>query len=168
MALLVFGLTTQGSSRALDAAMRAGRTPPAPQAARSLAVLDGVAGATASLASWRGHVVIVNFWAAWCPTCIAEAARIERAQRLLASTGAGTVVGIDYKDVSSAAIRYVHRYRLSYPNLRDPDGSFAGAYGTDVLPETFVLDRRSRVVALLRGEVSDAWLKSAIARAERA
>jgi cytochrome c biogenesis protein CcmG/thiol:disulfide interchange protein DsbE len=169
VALLAYGLSQQGASRALDAAVQAGQTPAAPDATRSLPVLDGVAGGSASLEHWRGKVVVVNFWASWCDTCSAEAKVIEAAQRSLAASGAGTVVGIDYKDVGSDAIQYVHRYGLTYPSLRDVDGSFAGAYGTIALPETFVLDRRLQVVALARAEItSESWLLNSIARAERA
>ena len=97
-----------------------------------------------------------------------ESPMIERAERSLAASGAGTVVGIDYKDVSSQALGFIATHGLSYPNLRDITGSFATAYGTDALPETFVLDRRERVVALWRGPVpSEAALKQAIALAER-
>ena len=169
VAILAYGLTQQGSSRALDEAIAAGRTPAAPDATRQLPVLDGIAARAASLARWRGHVLIVNFWASWCDTCRAEVPYLERAQRELAASGAGTVLGVDYKDVASDAIGYATAQGITFPNLRDRDGSFAAVYGTVALPETFVLDSRSRVVALERGPVLDQeWLNRAIARAERA
>jgi cytochrome c biogenesis protein CcmG/thiol:disulfide interchange protein DsbE len=168
VALLIFGLTQQGESRALDNAIAAGHPLPAPNATRSLPVLNRVDASTASLAHWRGKIVVVNFWAKWCDTCLDEAPLIEQAQRQLARSGEGTVVGIDYKDISSQALGFVAQHGLSYPNLRDIDGSFGSAYGTDALPETFVLDRNMHVVALRRGEVpGEAWLRAAIAHAER-
>lgn len=166
--LLIYGLTQQGESRALDNAIAAGHPLAAPDAALALPVLNRVDASTASLARWRGKVVVINFWAKWCDTCLDEAPLIERAQRELARAGAGTVIGIDYKDVGSQALGFVAQHGLSYPNLRDIDGSFGSAYGTDALPETFVLDRRMRVVALMRGEVpGEGWLRAAIAHAER-
>ena len=168
VALLVYGLTQQGSSRALDQAIAAGHTPAAPAAMRALPVLNGVPRHTASLADWRGQVVIANFWASWCDTCAAEVSYLERAERQLAASGKGTVIGIDYKDVGSQALRYASAHGLTFPNVRDLDGSFAAVYGTVALPETFVLDARSRVVALERGPVlNQTWLTKAIAKAER-
>jgi cytochrome c biogenesis protein CcmG/thiol:disulfide interchange protein DsbE len=166
--LLIYGLTQQGESRALDAGVADHHYLRAPQAARALPVLDRVAASRAALTHWRGKVIVVNFWAKWCDTCLDEAPLIERAQRALARSGAGTVIGVDYKDISSQALQFIGQEGISYPNLRDIDGSFGGAYGTDALPETFVLDRHLRVVAVSRGEVPDeAWLTNAIAFAQR-
>jgi cytochrome c biogenesis protein CcmG/thiol:disulfide interchange protein DsbE len=166
--LLVYGLTQQGESRALDAGVADQHYLPAPQAARVLPVLDRVDAGSASLRRWRGTVVVINFWAKWCDTCLDEAPLIEQAQRGLARSGAGTVIGIDFKDISSQALQFIGQEGLTYPNLSDIDGSFGNAYGTDALPETFVLDGRQRVVAVSRGEVpNEAWLRHAIAIAER-
>jgi cytochrome c biogenesis protein CcmG/thiol:disulfide interchange protein DsbE len=166
--LLVYGLTQQGESRALDAAAAAHRYLPAPEATRELPVLAHLDARSAALTRWRGKVLVVNFWAKWCDTCLDEAPIIEQAQQRLRKSGAGTVIGVDYKDVSSQALAFIGQHGVSYPNLRDIDGSFGGAYGTDALPETFVLDRHQRVVAVARGEVDESWLRQAIALAERA
>jgi cytochrome c biogenesis protein CcmG, thiol:disulfide interchange protein DsbE len=168
IALLVFGLTKQGTSRALDQALAAGRQPPAPDINRPLPVLDDVQGPTARLTRWRGGVVIVNSWASWCPPCAVEAPLLERAQRMLAADHAGTVVGITYKDVTNDALAAIKSFGLSYPNLRDVNGSYAAGYGTDKIPETFVLNRQLHVVAISRGEITEqSWLTGAIAEAER-
>lgn len=166
--ILVYGLSHQGSSRALDQALAAGRYPPAPSATQELPVLDGVAGASAALRRWRGEVVVVNFWASWCDTCNAEAGLLERTQRLLAADHTGTIVGIDYKDISGYALAAVKRFAFSFPNLRDIDGSFAETYGTAQLPETFVLNRQLHVVAIAREQIpSLGWLTHAIDRARQ-
>ena len=168
VALLAYGLIAQGPSRSLDAAVRAGKRPPAPAVARALPVLDGARGPKASLERWRGQVLVINFWASWCDTCGAEAGILRSAQRLLTERREGTVLGITYKDVTGESVAWLKAHRLSFPNLRDVDGSFAEAYGTAQLPETFVLDRRLRVVGISRGELTSLrWLSGAINAAAR-
>ncbi|MGD0981795.1 MAG: TlpA disulfide reductase family protein [Solirubrobacteraceae bacterium] len=168
VATLVYGLTKQGTSRRLDAAIEAGHQPSAPNAAKALPVLDGVDGRSAALTHWRGGVVVVNFWASWCSTCNAEAGLLERAQRRLAARHEGTVVGITYKDITGNSLGAIKRFGFTFPNLRDIDGSYAESYGTAQLPETFVLNRQLRVVAISRGEITKlSWLTAAIQQAAR-
>jgi peroxiredoxin len=168
VALLVYGLVNQGPSRALDNAIAKHVYLRAPDAKQTLPVLDHIDATSASLTRWRGKIVVLNFWAQWCSTCVDEAPLMERTQHALLASGAGTVVGVDFKDISSYARDFIASHGLSYPNVRDGDGSFAAAYGTDALPETFVLDRRMRVVAISRGEIpGESWLAQAIAFAKR-
>jgi cytochrome c biogenesis protein CcmG, thiol:disulfide interchange protein DsbE len=167
LALLGYGLAKQGPSRALDAAVEAGRQPSAPHVSQALPVLDRLRAQRAAISHWRGGVIVVNFWASWCTTCDAEEPLLERTQRALQAGHKGTVLGITYKDVSSYSLSAIERYGLSFPNLRDADGSFAAAYGTAQLPETFVLNSRLHVVAISRGPIPQAaWLARAISAAE--
>jgi cytochrome c biogenesis protein CcmG/thiol:disulfide interchange protein DsbE len=77
------------------------------------------------------------------------------------------VLGVTYLDASPDSERFVRQYHLTYPNLRDTTGDFAHSYGTDQLPESFVIDRRGHIVAISRGEIDQAFLNRAIALAER-
>jgi cytochrome c biogenesis protein CcmG/thiol:disulfide interchange protein DsbE len=90
---------------------------------------------------------------------------LERAQRQLAASG-GTVLGVTYKDDADASRAFMRKFKLSYPSLRDDRLDLAPKYGTTALPETFVLDKRGRIVALSRGQVSQDFLKRAIDRAQ--
>jgi len=161
--LLIYGVSAQSASRTLDEQVARGQRPNAPQAARRLPRLDG-AGAS-SLGATRGQVVVLNFWASWCEPCQTEAPLLERAQRQLARHG-GTVLGVTYLDASPDSQGFVKRFHLTYPNLRDNRGSFAHAYGTNQLPESFIIDRQGRVVAISRGEIGQPFLNRALSLAE--
>lgn len=161
--LLIYGVAVQAPARTLDEAVARNLRPPAPKATMRLPLLSGAG--SRSLASYRGEVVILNIWASWCPPCRAEAPLLQKAQRSLLRH-VGTVLGVTARDASPDSLSFVHSYHLTYPNLRDSTGEFAGAYGTDQLPETFVLDRRGHVVAISRGEVDEVFLRHAVSLAE--
>jgi cytochrome c biogenesis protein CcmG, thiol:disulfide interchange protein DsbE len=161
--LLIYGVSARSASRTLDEAVAHHGRPQAPQPARTLPVLGGAG--TSSLASLKGKVVVLNFWASWCEPCQVEAPLLQRAQRALARHN-GTVLGVTYLDASPDSLSFMRRYHLTYPNLRDADGSFAHAYGTDQLPESFLVDRQGEIRALSRGEIDQPFLDRAIALAQ--
>ena len=155
LALLAFGVSSQGSDSSIDAAVAKGRRPPAPSQGLSLPWL-GRSGA-ASLQALRGQVVVLNVFASWCDPCKAEAPVLEHAQRQIASRKA-TVLGVTYLDNSSDSQSFVRRQHITYPVMRDVSGNFVRSFGTTGVPETFVIDRDGRVAAVRRFQVDTRWL----------
>jgi cytochrome c biogenesis protein CcmG, thiol:disulfide interchange protein DsbE len=153
LVLLAYGVASQGRDTSIDDAVARGERIEAPDA--SLPVLG--AGGRRSLADYRGKVVVLNFWASWCPPCIDELPLLERTQRRIERRGA-TVLGVNYKDLPEDALELVRRFRLSYPSIRDRDGEYAEEYSTLGFPETFVVDRQGRIAASRRGPVDRQWL----------
>lgn len=97
------------------------------------------------LASLRGKVVVVNFWQSTCLPCKQEARTIVQAEQ--AYRGKGVVfVGVDALDSKSAARRYLARYGIAYPNVRDAVATQYPDWGVTGVPETFFIDRHGRVV----------------------
>lgn len=158
-ALLVYGLVQRGDDRSLDAAVRDGKRPPAPD--HVLPELEGAG--TKSLADYRGKVVFLNFWASWCNPCREEVPLLTRFQKKLGDRG--TVLGVTYKDDPTDSRAFAVKYGINYPSLRDSQLQLAPEYGTRALPETFVIDGRGRLVAVSRGQVSEEFLDNALKEA---
>jgi cytochrome c biogenesis protein CcmG, thiol:disulfide interchange protein DsbE len=151
--LLAYGVAGTGADTTLDEAVREGRRVDPPKA--QLQKLGGEG--TGSLADYKGQVVLVNVWASWCEPCRDELPLLERTHRRLERQGA-TVLGIDVKENSGAALEAVREFGLTYPNLRDPDGTYVREFGQTGYPETYVLDRQGKVAALRRFPVTREWL----------
>ena len=153
--LLAFGVARQDTSSSLDAEVASGHLPPAPDAALSLPRLGG--SGRISLAAMRGKVVLLNVFASWCDPCAAEAPVLEQAEHTLAAHG-GTVLGVTYLDNAGDSAAFARRFHITYPVMRDVDGSFVRSFGTTGVPETFVIDRRGRIAAIRRFQIDQRWL----------
>jgi cytochrome c biogenesis protein CcmG/thiol:disulfide interchange protein DsbE len=160
--LLVYGVVQRRDDTGLDSRVKKGERPAAPGRDVALPLLHGQG--RRSLADFDGKVVVLNFWASWCDPCRREAPALRAVQQRLQRSG-GTVVGVTYKDRAEESRGFVRRYELSYPTLRDDRLDLAPKYGTNKLPETFVLDASGRVVAISRGEASARFLMDAVRRA---
>ena len=160
--LLAYGLVSTAADDSIEQAVARGDFPMAPSAA--LPVLGG--SGTRSVEDLRGQVVVLNFWASWCVPCRTEAPILERAHKRLTASGAGTVLGVTYNDSTPASLRFAEQTGMSYPSVRDVGTKLAERYGTNRIPETFVIDRRGRIVDVFRGQIDQAFIDRALAKAQ--
>ena len=157
VALLGYGIASKGTDTSIDTRLAAGERPPAPDL--SFAPLAG--GEPVALDSYRGKVVVLNFWASWCAPCREEAPLLEKWHRRMERQNA-TVVGIDVLDVTGDAQDFIREFGLTYPQLRDPDGSKLRDFQVTAYPETLVLDRRGRIAARARGAVRENFFREEV------
>src|SRR5689334_7332699 len=118
------------------------------------------------LASLRGKAVVLNFWASWCYPCNKEAPALEKAWQ--GHDGQVVVLGIDVNDFSGDARKFMRQHGVTYPIVHDNKNVTEPKYGVALLPETFFVDRRGRVVGHVAGQVSESDLRTGIARALKA
>jgi cytochrome c biogenesis protein CcmG, thiol:disulfide interchange protein DsbE len=117
------------------------------------------------LASLRGKAVVLNFWASWCVPCKQEAPDLQSAYRQWRGQDV-VFVGIDGQDFSGDARRFMKKFGVTYPVVRDGPGNVVGKYGVTGFPETFFVDRKGRIVGdHISGPASKAALDQNIRRA---
>jgi thiol-disulfide isomerase/thioredoxin len=149
--LLAYGLLSKGGS-----SLTVGQTAPDKQLQR----LNGRG--LGDIAEYRGHWVLLNFWASWCEPCKTEAPAIEAFYREHAGSDF-VVLGINLDDATDDAHSFVERYGLTYPQLREGDGSNRrDAYGMTGFPESFLVDPAGKIALIRRGPVETAYLENTV------
>lgn len=102
------------------------------------------------LSAERGKVVMINFWATWCPPCREEMPAMERLW--LHHKDQGFVLVAVSLDADPAVVPpFVDRYRLTFPVALDPKMDLGNAYGVRALPSSFIVDRQGYLAALALG-----------------
>ena len=121
-------------------------------------------GADLDVASLRGKVVVVNFWASWCPPCRAEAAALIKVAHDTKALGV-EFVGVNIKDNRSAALRFDEVQRVPYPSLYDQPGVLLTRFRRLVPqtpPTTLLIDKQGRVAGLFRGGITETELSGPV------
>ena len=113
------------------------------------------------LASLRGQVVVVNFWASWCVACREEHPALLAAWARYRERGV-VLVGIDFEDTDDAALAYAAEMSGDWPLVTDLGSRTAIAYGVFGVPETFVIAPDGTIAAKIVGAVNYEWLTAEI------
>ncbi|MFQ5945374.1 MAG: peroxiredoxin family protein [Anaerolineae bacterium] len=103
-------------------------------------------GQKVSLSGLRGRVILLSFWATWCPPCRQEMPLFEQLHRDFGKEGL-TVLGVNVREDVSAIRSYARELDLTFPLVLDPTGAIGALYGVIGLPSTFLIARDGRAVA---------------------
>lgn len=142
----------------------AARGAPAPQAGRPAPglTLSSIDGTRVALRSYRGRVVLLNFWATWCPPCRTEMPRLTGWYRRLRPRGF-VVLGIDQQESRGDVAAFVRKLHIPYPILLDDSGAASARYDVVGLPTSFLIDRQGVIRNVRVGAVDAGYRVSQLA-----
>jgi cytochrome c biogenesis protein CcmG/thiol:disulfide interchange protein DsbE len=152
VAFFLLGSSTSGGNRS-EGDRSAGVTAP------QMRLVD-FSGKPFTLAEYRGTPVVVNFWASWCPFCIAEMPGFEEVHQALGDKV--QFVGIDQRDNFDAAKRLAAETGVTYRLVKDPDGRAYDAIANGAMPTTAFIDADGKVVEVVGGQLSEDQLRERI------
>lgn len=170
LGLLVYRVAQGSPGKGLVAAIREGKKPIAPEFRLKVLWMhaetwnadarQALADDRISLSELRGTPVVLNFWASWCVPCGREAPRL--AASATAHRGQVVFLGVDVKDYSGDARKFLRKYEVNYVSVRDGGSRSYNDYGLTGLPETYFLDSRGHIVSHILGEISRAQLEKGV------
>jgi len=105
-----------------------------------------------TLTEFRGKIVVLNFWATWCPPCVDEMPSLEQLQQKMKNKGV-VVLGVSVDEDSSAYHQFLKEHNIDFLTVRDPSQKSNDLYGTFKFPETYIIDRNGILRRKFIGEV---------------
>ncbi len=102
-------------------------------------------GQTITPASFGGKLLVLHFWATWCPPCVVEIPSLNQFQKQFARDGV-VVLGISVDNNPKAYTDFLKRFNVGFQTARDPEARISASYGTFQYPETYIINREGKVV----------------------
>jgi peroxiredoxin len=158
--LLIVVLVVTGCSGASEASVKRGVS----QGSYALDfTLEAPDGRVASLSDYGGSVVLVNFWATWCPPCRDEIPHFEEAYRAYKDEGL-VVLGVNYQESAAEIEPFVEGLGITYPILLDESGMVAKEYRAVGLPTSVFVDRDGVIQVRHSGYLSEGQLEQYLSK----
>jgi len=109
-------------------------------------------GGNAELSSYKGKIVILNFWATWCPPCRAEMPSMETLYQRFKNEGL-EILAVDIGEDTGTVRNFIQNSKYTFPVLLDSSGRVSRTYGIQAIPTSFILDRGGKIIAKVTGSI---------------
>ena len=124
-------------------------------------------GSKLSFSSYRGRVVVLNFWGSWCPPCREEAPTLAVAAEQYQPTGV-SFLGVDERDTTASAEAFTRNFGVTYPSVNDPSQEialdFTAVVPLEGTPTTLVIDRTGHIAGAVIGPATSTELTAILAK----
>jgi thiol-disulfide isomerase/thioredoxin len=121
--------------------------------------LKDLSGKTVHLADFRGHPVLLDFWATWCGPCRMSIPLVQKFYQDHKDQGL-VVLGMNVDEDRSSVYPFVQRFQMTYPVLYAADSSMSDAFGVEGIPTFILLDAQGRIIRRYDGfsmDMPEAW-----------
>jgi cytochrome c biogenesis protein CcmG/thiol:disulfide interchange protein DsbE len=109
-----------------------------------------LAGQPAHLRDLQGKVVLLDFWASWCPPCLEESPSLNQLQQDISQRG-GVILAISEDEDQAAYEKFIQDNHVNFPTYRDPTKKIKESYGTVMIPEAYLIDRQGKIARKIVG-----------------
>ena len=111
-----------------------------------------LSGGSAFLSSFKGKIVILNFWATWCPPCRAEMPSMEKLYQLYKDKGF-EILAVDLGESDETVSQFIKRGNFTFPVMMDSNNKIGIMYGIESIPTSFILNREGKIIARVVGSI---------------
>jgi len=115
-------------------------------------VLPLLSGWNASLASYKSKVVLLNFWATWCPPCRSEMPSMEALYQRYKNQGL-EILAVDLGEDTATVKQFISDNRYTFPVMLDSNGNVGNTYGVRGIPTTYIIDRQGMIIGIVNGAI---------------
>jgi len=111
-----------------------------------------LSGELKSLSAYKGKVVILNFWATWCPPCRAEMPSMETLYKRFQNQGL-EILAVDLGETAATVQQFIRNYNYTFPILLDLNTQAGSLYGVEAIPTSFIIDRSGKIISRIVGSI---------------
>lgn len=103
-----------------------------------------------------GKIILLNFWSSWCSSCDEEGAALEEVWQEVKNSGDILFLGVNYVDTEKDSLAFLEKYGITFPNGPDMGSRISRMFMVEAVPETYIIGRDGRLVAIQIGSFQSA------------